>query len=84
MTQFARVSMTDVAKAGRIDPGFHIAAQRVGAEVAALEGAMDAGAAQEAAQKLASIMEPQQLRQALEPIRRGECNRVWTRKNSGV
>ena len=83
MTQFARVSMTDVAKSGRMDPGFHIAAQRVGAEVAALEGAMDAGAAQETAHKLASIMEPQHLRQVLEPIRRGEGDRSLDEKELG-
>lgn len=72
----AQVSMSQVAKSGRMDPSFHIAARRMQEEVAVLEKRLPAGEAGQAAVKLAGTMEAAQLREVLEPIRRSEANRA--------
>lgn len=72
----AIVSMSEVAQSGRMDPGFHIAAQAAENQVISLRKLMDETQAQAAAITLAGVMEAQHLRDVLAPLRRGEDKRT--------
>lgn len=75
MTKTGQVSMSDIAKTGRMDASFHLTAQRVAGEVNDLAARLPVEKAVELAVVLSETMQPAHLRQVLEPIRRGEGNR---------